>query len=60
MTKLMELEIKIKEIGSFFLSNSGRLAEAVEKLGIEYELNELFVSFKELLEDAKRDNENRK
>ena len=53
MTKIQELEIKIKEIGSFFLSNSGRLAEAVEKLGIEYELNELLVSFKQILEDAK-------
>mgnify|MGYP001559384887 FL=1 len=50
MTKIQELEIKIKEIGSFFLSNSGRLAEAVEKLGMEYELNELLVSFKQILE----------
>ena len=49
LTKIQELEIKVKEIGSFFLSNSGRLAEAVEKLGMEYELNELLVSFKQIL-----------
>ena len=58
MTKLMELEIKVKEIGLFFLSNSGRMAEAVENFGMEYELNELLVSFKQILEDAKNDNEN--
>ena len=57
MTKLMELELKVKEIGSFFLSNSGRLAEATEKLGMEYELNELLASFKQILE-VKDDNEN--
>ncbi len=50
MTKLMELEIKIREIGLFFLSNSGRLAEAVEKLKMEEELDELLVSFKLILE----------
>mgnify|MGYP001559039045 CR=1 FL=1 len=57
MTKLMELELKVKEIGSFFLLNSGRLAEATEKLDMEYELNELLVSFKQILE-VKDDNEN--
>ena len=35
MTKLMAIEIKVREIGLFFLSNSGRLAEAVEKLDKE-------------------------
>ena len=50
LTKIQEHELKVKEIGSFFLSNSGRLAEVVEKLGMEYELNELLVSFKEILE----------
>ena len=57
MTKLMALEIKVREIGLFFLSNSGRLAEAVEKLGMEEELDELLVSFKQILEDTD-DNEN--
>ena len=52
MTKLMELEIKVREIGLFFLSNSGRLAEAVERLDMEEELNTLLESFKQILEDT--------
>ena len=55
LTKIQELEIKIKEIGSFFLSNSGRLVEVVERLDMEYELNEVLVSFKQILE-VKDDN----
>ena len=51
LNKIQEIEIKVKEIGSFFLSNSGRLAEVVERLDIEYELNELLVSFKEILNE---------
>ena len=50
MTKLMYIEIKVREIGLFFLSNSGRLAEAVEKLAMDEELDELLVSFKLILE----------
>lgn len=57
LTKIMELEIKVREIGLFFLANSGRLAEAVEKLNMEEELNELLESFKQILEDE-NDNEN--
>lgn len=53
MTKIQELEIKVKEIGLFFLSNSGRLAEAVEKLDMEEELNTLLESFKQILEVKK-------
>ena len=52
MTKLMELEIKVREIGLFFLSNSGRLAEAVERLDMEEELHTLLESFKQILEDT--------
>lgn len=55
LTKIMGLEIKVREIGLFFLSNSGRLAEAVEKLDMEEELNELLVSFKLILEGNKSD-----
>ncbi len=51
LTKIQGLEIEVKEIGLFFLANSGRLAEAVEKLEMEYELNELLGSFKQILED---------
>lgn len=51
LTELQLLEIKIKEIGLFFLANSGRLAEAVEKLDMEEELDVLLVSFKQILED---------
>ena len=57
MTKLMAIEIKVRKIGLFFLSNSGRLAEAVEKLDMEEELDELLVSFKQILEN-KNDHEN--
>lgn len=49
-TEIQELEIKVKEIGLFFLVNSGRLAEAVEKLDMEGELDTLLKSFKEIIE----------
>ncbi|MCR4334320.1 MAG: hypothetical protein NUV47_01140 [Patescibacteria group bacterium] len=50
LTKIIDIEIKVKEIGSFFLLNSGRLAEAVEKLDMEEELYTLLESFKQTLE----------
>ncbi len=53
MTKIQELEIKVKEVGLFFLANSGRLAEAVEKLDMEEEINTLLASFKQILEGEK-------
>lgn len=54
LTKIQELEIRVKEIGLFFLVNSGRLAEAVEKLDMEEELETLLASFKQILEELQQ------
>lgn len=50
LTDFQLLEIKVREIGLFFLANSGRLAEAIENLDMKGELDTLLESFKQILE----------
>lgn len=60
LTEFQLLEIKVKEIGLFFLSNSGRLAEAVEELEMESELCELLENFEQILAGRETEEKNSK